>query len=61
MPFRKVNRNYRISIPKEVRQKAGIDRDDTVVEEYGEDEGAVWYPHPDEEGEKPGLMERNSE
>jgi len=36
MPTSKVNRNYQVTIPKDVRRKARIERGDTVMVEYDE-------------------------
>jgi AbrB family looped-hinge helix DNA binding protein len=41
MPTSKVNENYQVTIPREVRQKAKIDRGDTVLIEYDEHENIV--------------------
>ena len=41
MPFSKVNRDYQITIPKDVRRQAKIDRGDTVMVEYDEEAGLV--------------------
>ena len=41
MPVSKVNRNYQLTIPKDVRRKAKIDRGDTVMVEYDEEAGLV--------------------
>ena len=46
MPTSKVNRNYQLTIPKDVRRKAGIDRGDTVLVEYDETEGMVLVSPP---------------
>ena len=41
MPLSKVNRNYQITIPKDVRRKAKIDRGDTVMLEFDEEAGVI--------------------
>ena len=46
MPTSNVNRNYRVTIPREVRQKTGIDRGDTVIVEYIEEERGVLVSPP---------------
>jgi AbrB family looped-hinge helix DNA binding protein len=46
MPISKVNRNYQVTIPKEVRTKARIDRGDSVLVEYDEEEGLVMVRPP---------------
>jgi antitoxin PrlF len=46
MPTSKVNRNYQVTIPKDVRQKAKIDRGDTVTVEYKEDEDTILVTPP---------------
>jgi len=46
MPISKVNRNYQVTIPKEVRSKAGIERGDSVLVEYDESEGLVIVKPP---------------
>ncbi len=46
MPTSKVNRNYQVTIPKDVRQKARIDRGDTVMVEYNEDQGNILVSPP---------------
>jgi len=46
MPISKVNRNYQVTIPKEVRSKAGIERGDSVLVEYDESEGLVMVKPP---------------
>ncbi|HVC26522.1 MAG TPA: AbrB/MazE/SpoVT family DNA-binding domain-containing protein [Nitrososphaerales archaeon] len=37
----KVNSNYQVTIPKEVREKAKISKGDTVMVEYDEEEAVV--------------------
>ena len=46
MPVSKINRNYQVTIPKEVRKKAKIERGDSVLVEYNEDEGLVVVKPP---------------
>ena len=46
MPVSKINRNYHVTIPKEVRKKAKIERGDSVLVEYNEDEGLVVVKPP---------------
>jgi len=46
MPVSKINRNYQVTIPKEVREKAKIERGDSVLVEYNEDEGLVVVKPP---------------
>jgi len=46
VPISKVNQNYQITIPKEVRQKARIARGDPILVEYDEDEGTVRLSPP---------------
>jgi AbrB family looped-hinge helix DNA binding protein len=41
MPISKVNSNYQVTIPKEIRQKAKIDRGDSVLLEYDSNENTV--------------------
>lgn len=41
MPISKVNRNYQVTIPKEVRAKARIEKGDSVLVEYDEEDGLV--------------------
>jgi AbrB family looped-hinge helix DNA binding protein len=41
MPISKVNSNYQVTIPKEIRTKAKIERGDSVLVEYDEEEGLV--------------------
>lgn len=41
MPISKVNRNYQVTIPKEVREKAKIGRGDSVLVEFDEKEEMV--------------------
>ena len=46
MPVSKINRNYQVTIPKEVREKAKIERGDSVLVEYNEVEGLVVVKPP---------------
>lgn len=46
MPTSKVNSNYQITIPKNVRRLAKIERGDTVLVEYDEEEGTVKLSPP---------------
>ena len=46
MPISKVNRNYQVTIPKEVREKAKIERGDKVHVEYDENGGLVLVRPP---------------
>ena len=41
MPMSKVNSNYQVTIPKEVREKAKISKGDSVLVEYDEAEAVV--------------------
>ena len=41
MPVSKVNSNYQVTIPKEVREKAKIAKGDSVLVEYDDEEAAV--------------------
>jgi AbrB family looped-hinge helix DNA binding protein len=41
MPISKVNSNYQVTIPKEVREKAKIAKGDSVLVEYDDDEATV--------------------
>ncbi len=41
MPISRVNRNYQVTIPKEVRTRAGIEKGDSVLVEYDEKDGMV--------------------
>jgi len=41
MPISKVNRNYQVTIPRDVRHRAKIERGDAVLVEYDEEEGLV--------------------
>ena len=46
MPISKVNRNYQVTIPKEVRAKAGIEKGDSVLVEYDEEDRLVTVRPP---------------
>jgi len=46
MPISKVNQNYQVTIPKEIRRKAKIERGDSVLVEYDEKEGLVKVKPP---------------
>jgi AbrB family looped-hinge helix DNA binding protein len=46
MPVSKVNRNYQVTIPKDVRRKAMIERGDEVLVEYDEGERLVKVKPP---------------
>ncbi|MHB8565468.1 MAG: AbrB/MazE/SpoVT family DNA-binding domain-containing protein [Nitrososphaerales archaeon] len=46
MPISKVNRNYQVTIPKEVRQKAKIGKGDSVLVEFDEKEEIVKLTPP---------------
>ena len=46
MPISKVNRNYQVTIPKDVREKAKIGKGDSVLVEYDEEEGLVKVTPP---------------
>lgn len=46
MPTSKVNRNYQVTIPKDVRRKARINRGDTVMVEYDENEDTILVSPP---------------
>jgi AbrB family looped-hinge helix DNA binding protein len=41
MPISKVNSNYQVTIPKEIRARAKIEKGDSVLVEYDEEEGVV--------------------
>jgi AbrB family looped-hinge helix DNA binding protein len=41
MPVSKVNSNYQVTIPKEVREKAKIAKGDSVLVEYDDEAAAV--------------------
>jgi AbrB family looped-hinge helix DNA binding protein len=46
MPISKVNSNYQVTIPKEVREKAKILKGDSVLVEYDEEEAVVRVKPP---------------
>jgi AbrB family looped-hinge helix DNA binding protein len=46
MPISKVNSNYQVTIPKGVRIQAKINRGDSVMVEYDEEEGVVKVKPP---------------
>jgi AbrB family looped-hinge helix DNA binding protein len=46
MPISKVNSNYQVTIPKEVREKAKISKGDSVLVEYDEEEAVVRVKPP---------------
>jgi AbrB family looped-hinge helix DNA binding protein len=46
MPVSKVNTNYQVTIPKEVRDKARIERGDSVSVEFDEEQGTVLVRPP---------------
>jgi AbrB family looped-hinge helix DNA binding protein len=46
MPMSKVNSNYQVTIPKEVREKARISKGDSVLVEYDEEEAVVRVKPP---------------
>ncbi len=46
MPTSKVNRNYQVTIPKDVRRRARIGRGDTVLIEYDEQDDTVKLSPP---------------
>ena len=46
MPVSKVNSNYQVTIPKEVREKAKISKGDSVLVEYDEEEAVVMVKPP---------------
>jgi AbrB family looped-hinge helix DNA binding protein len=46
MPISKVNSNYQVTIPKEVREKAKISKGDSVMVEYDEEEAVVRVTPP---------------
>lgn len=41
MPTTKVTRNYQITIPAEIRSRTRVERGDTLVMEYYEEEGVI--------------------
>jgi len=46
MPISRVNRNYQVTIPKEVRTKARIEKGDSVLIEYDDEDGLVTVRPP---------------
>lgn len=46
MPVSKVNSNYQVTIPKEVREKAKISKGDSVLVEYDDEEAVVTVRPP---------------
>jgi AbrB family looped-hinge helix DNA binding protein len=46
MPISKVNSNYQVTIPKEVRERAKISKGDSVMVEYDEEEAVVTVKPP---------------
>jgi AbrB family looped-hinge helix DNA binding protein len=46
MPISKVNENYQVTIPKEIRQKAKIEKGDAVLLEYDRNENVVRITPP---------------
>jgi len=46
MPMSKVNSNYQVTIPKEVREKAKIAKGDSVLVEYDDEEAVVRVKPP---------------
>jgi AbrB family looped-hinge helix DNA binding protein len=46
MPISKVNSNYQVTIPKEVREKAKISKGDSVMVEYDEENAVVRVKPP---------------
>jgi antitoxin PrlF len=46
MPSSKVSRNYQVTIPKTVRERAKIGKGDTVMVEYDEKENTVKLTPP---------------
>ncbi len=51
MPITKVNRNYQVTIPKEVRTRARIEKGDSVLVEYDE-EGELVVVRPPTKGRR---------
>lgn len=56
MPTSKVNRNYQVTIPKDVRRKAGINRGDTVMVDYDEGEDTILVSPPKRGKRKTWLL-----
>ena len=46
MPVSKVNSNYQVTIPKDVRERAKISKGDSVMVEYDEEEAVVRVKPP---------------
>jgi bifunctional DNA-binding transcriptional regulator/antitoxin component of YhaV-PrlF toxin-antitoxin module len=46
MPASKVNRNYPVTIPRDVHRRAVVDRGDTVMVEYDADEETILVTPP---------------
>ena len=46
MPVSKVNSNYQVTIPKEVRRRAKISKGDSVLVEYDEEDAVVTLKPP---------------
>jgi len=46
MPVSKVNSNYQVTIPKDVRERAKISKGDSVLVEYDEEEAVVRVKPP---------------
>jgi AbrB family looped-hinge helix DNA binding protein len=46
MPVSKVNSNYQVTIPKEVREKAKIAKGDSVLVEFDDEEAVVTVRPP---------------
>jgi antitoxin PrlF len=46
MPTSKVSRNYQVTIPKDVRRRAKIDKGDTVLVEYDEEKNRILVSPP---------------
>lgn len=46
MPVSKVNSNYQVTIPKEVRERAKISKGDSVMVEYDEEAAVVRVKPP---------------
>ena len=56
MPTSKVNSNFQVTIPKDVREKAKIDKGDTVLVEYDESKGAVVVSPPKRGSRKTWIL-----
>lgn len=46
MPISKVNTNYQVTIPKEIRAKAKIEKGDSVLVEFDDEQGTVLVRPP---------------